>query len=548
MDDDERAEREATDEALLRRAAGGSRPALGEIARRYAGFVYHSALRNVRDPHAAADVTQAVFLILSSKVARLRPRTVLHAWLFTTTRYAAANARKLQARRAHHEQVAAAMRHETIESHPAEANDADAHVAALLDEALADLRETDRAAVLLSYFGGHTFAQVGARIGKSEEAARKCVGRAVEKMRAFVARRGVEVGSAALLFAMRSRADAAAPEPVIRAIHGCVAGAPVGTGALGVADGVRHMIHLMKLKLAALCTAGALVVGVGGVAVLATATSSSPQVARHAPRDADRSPAPAPAAAPATQPADVSVQFRDGVRVTLLGIAAVAADDRGWWDPNGRPVPAPCDESDAAPPGAEYQAALLVEGSRGASVAVRVGPCSTNYNGDATRDGKAVRGLYRAEFQPDDGVSAVNVFVRVGTKPHVVLLECADPAAGAEVETPEGQVTLDPIEDDGRGNARATFHHALADHDVRVIAVDVDGKELAPFSERTGSDGTDHELTVIYAAPPARIKRLRLEARPLSDWVQFRQVPLDPARAGAFTIVAGDDPTTQPGR
>ena len=546
MHDHESAEREATDEELLRRAAGGSRAALGEIARRYAGFVYHSALRNLRDPHVAADVTQAVFLILSSKAARLSPRTVLHAWLFTTTRYAAANARKLQARRAHHEQVAAAMRQETIESHPAEANDADAHVAALLDEALADLRETDRTAVLLSYFGGHTFAQVGARIGKSEEAARKRVGRAVDKMRAFFARRGVEVGSAALLFAMRSRADAAAPEQVIRAIHACVAGAPVATGALGIADGVRHMIQLMRLKLAALCAAGTLIVGAGGAAVLATATStsSSPRTTAYASRGASSS----STAAPATHPNGASVQLRDGVRVTLLGVAAVAADDRGWWDPMGQRVPAPCDESDAAPPGAEYQAAVLVEGPRGASVAVRVGPCSTNYNGDATRDGKAVRGLYRAEFQPDDGVSAVNIFVRVGTKPHVVLLDCADPAAGAEVETPEGQVTLDPIEDDGRGNARATFHHALADHDVRVVAVDADGKELSPFSERTGSDGTDHELTAIYDAPPARIKRLRLEARPLGDWVQFREVPLDPARAGAFTIVAGDDPTTQPGR
>jgi hypothetical protein len=242
------------------------------------------------------------------------------------------------------------------------------------------------------------------------------------------------------------------------------------------------------------------------------------------------------------------VQLRDGVRVTLLGIAAVVADDRGWWDPNGRPVAAPCDESDAAQPGAEYQAAVLVEGPRGAAVAVRVGPCSTNYNGDATRDGKAVRGLYRAEFQPDDGVSAVSVFVRVGTKPHVALLDSADPAAGAEVETPEGQITLDPIDDDGRGHARATFHHVLADHDVRVFAIDADGKQLSPFSERTGSDGTDHELTVIYDAPPARIKRLRLEARPLSDWVQFHGVPLDPKRAGDFKILAGDDPTTQPGR
>src|SRR5688572_1852211 len=101
-----------TDAELLRRAASRDDPrddprgALAQIARRYVGFVYNTALRQVRgDRHLAEDVTQVVFVILSRKISRLKPGTLLHGWLFTATRYAAANALKMQKRRTHYERI-----------------------------------------------------------------------------------------------------------------------------------------------------------------------------------------------------------------------------------------------------------------------------------------------------------------------------------------------------------------------------------------------------------------------------------------------------------
>ena len=76
---------ELTDAELLEAAARGERDALGRIARRYVVFVYNAALRQVHDDkHLAEDVTQAVFVILSRKVHRLKRGTLLHGWLFTT--------------------------------------------------------------------------------------------------------------------------------------------------------------------------------------------------------------------------------------------------------------------------------------------------------------------------------------------------------------------------------------------------------------------------------------------------------------------------------
>src|SRR5687768_11814169 len=181
-----------TDAELLRRASREqSREALAQIARRYVGFVYNAALRQTRgDAHLAEDVTQAVFVILARKVHRMNPDTLLHGWLFTTARYAAANAMKMSKRRTHHERIAAGMRSEQVEPARSAADDA---LAPLLDEALADLREADRCAVLLSYFANKTYREVGVEVGTTEEGARKRVERAVARMRQFFARRGVAV-------------------------------------------------------------------------------------------------------------------------------------------------------------------------------------------------------------------------------------------------------------------------------------------------------------------------------------------------------------------
>src|SRR3984957_20293964 len=80
--------------------------ALTHLINRHIDFVYASALRQVKDPAQAEDVTQAVFIILTRKAASIRPIS-LTGWLFNTTRHCAANARRSEQRRRHHERQAA---------------------------------------------------------------------------------------------------------------------------------------------------------------------------------------------------------------------------------------------------------------------------------------------------------------------------------------------------------------------------------------------------------------------------------------------------------
>ena len=69
------------------------------------------------------------------------------------------------------------------------------HIEPLLDEAMHGLEDSDRAAVLLRYFENKSLREVGQALGTTEEAARKRVSRAVERLREFFARRGVTVGA-----------------------------------------------------------------------------------------------------------------------------------------------------------------------------------------------------------------------------------------------------------------------------------------------------------------------------------------------------------------
>src|SRR5687768_12068387 len=158
------------DAVLLRRyAEEGAEDAFTELVRRHVDLVFAAAFRRTGgDAHRAADVAQQVFITLARDARTLSRHTVLAAWLHTATRNAALNLMISEQRRRIREHTALSL--ETIAA--SEPNPNWDRVRPILDAAIDELPEPDRAAVVLRFLQRQPFSTIGAALRTSEDAAR----------------------------------------------------------------------------------------------------------------------------------------------------------------------------------------------------------------------------------------------------------------------------------------------------------------------------------------------------------------------------------------
>lgn len=234
----------------------GSQQAFSALVTDYVDLVYSAALRQVRSPQLAEEITQSTFIALARNAHRLQPGTPLVAWLYLVTRRAAIDALRAESRRQKREQIAMEMT--AMNSASSEWS----RLESLLDDAMAALGEHDRAVILLRFFEDKSLREVGDVLGTSEDAAQKRVSRALEQLRVFFSRRGVAVGAASLATSLSAHAVHAAPIGLGLSISSsaAVAGGVIAHGAAAGTTSLFVMTTVQKILVGATLTVA---VGVG---------------------------------------------------------------------------------------------------------------------------------------------------------------------------------------------------------------------------------------------------------------------------------------------
>jgi RNA polymerase sigma factor (sigma-70 family) len=205
---------EASDAQLLERFTDRhEEAAFTALLRRHGAMVWSVSRRVLRCPQDAEDVFQATFLLLARKAASIRKRTAVASWLHGVAHRLALKAKAQGARRQARERQAAERCTPPLTSEAAWRR-----VQEALDNALAELPEKYRSALVLCCLEGKTLQEAARQLGCPPATVGTWVARGRALLGRRLAHRGLTLstaGLAALLLA--SAAPAAAPPTLVKA-------------------------------------------------------------------------------------------------------------------------------------------------------------------------------------------------------------------------------------------------------------------------------------------------------------------------------------------
>jgi len=269
---------ELDDRELLRRYLDqDSEEAFTALVNRHVHMIYSVALRHCSSLDAAQEITQAVFVILARKARTLTPRVVIAGWLYNTARLTAITFNRANLRRARREEQSLMPTDANAQDEPQLWTD----IAPMLDAAMAALNRTDRETVILSYFENKSIKQVGDALGASQEAAKKRLSRALEKLRLYFAKRGIDSTTAFIAGAIASNSVQTAPMAVVQLVGTSALAKAIapGTPTTTLIEGTMKLMTWTRVKFVVYATTAVLAAAGGGVIAVKSVLASPTRAA-----------------------------------------------------------------------------------------------------------------------------------------------------------------------------------------------------------------------------------------------------------------------------
>ena len=198
MVSDRLANQEREDERLVQRVADGDALALEQLYDRYGQAVYSLALRIVRDPATAEELTQEVFVRLWRFAGTFEPaRGRFSGWLLGITHNLSLN----EVRRWQSRPQKAALSDNDDDERPYDPVDESADSAeaawqnirrqAIVD-ALKQLPDSQRRAIELAFFGGFTHLEIATMLGEPLGTIKSRIRIGMQRLKQLLLAQGIE--------------------------------------------------------------------------------------------------------------------------------------------------------------------------------------------------------------------------------------------------------------------------------------------------------------------------------------------------------------------
>jgi RNA polymerase sigma factor (sigma-70 family) len=253
---------DTTDRALLRQYLAGSEQAFTVLMRRHVDLVYSAALRQMREPHLAEDVTQEVFVAMSRSAGKIAKEAAISAWLYNTTRYTCLNALRGGRRRRQHETRAAQMTQTTFDPTSKDDESLWQQLKPVLDDAMAKLSPADQRLIVLRYFDQRNNEQMAQMLAVHPGTLAKRTQRARDRLRNILLGYGLPVEAASLGGVLMRHAIQPSPASLLsKAATLAGAGKASASGAFAGTKGVVTIMGWTKAQVAAAAFAGAMLIG-----------------------------------------------------------------------------------------------------------------------------------------------------------------------------------------------------------------------------------------------------------------------------------------------